>query len=402
MRKKCKCDIITFEHINLYILLVPFGALLYFFIELVRLKSAKFSQMGVNKRQHPIIMAINYSLGLCLSFIPFIIFKLRIKENKNKNIFLIDKMMNKFNTNFETTKKEKFLWILLGSVLDFIFKVVYYYNLNESENYLNYLGTNIIFMSLFSYCLFKTKLYKHHYLSIGGLAALGIGSNFALGNFSTDIVRVNYLGYIKDFLAESIFHILYVLYKFFMIKKSIKSYTILFFQGLNELILGIIILVLSTKYFDFIDSYKDYFKDLDGKEIGIFISLIIIHFLTYLIIYIIIDIFTPFHIILLNILTEIIISFFYQLNKLVINLITLIISIFMFLIYIEIIQLNFFGLSYMTKKNIEERAKLDTINSDFYNKNDDDENNNSNNKDNDSISKSITYSGYSWELNIIK
>ena len=61
MCKKCKSDIITFEHINLYILLVPFGALLYFFIELVRLKSAKFSQMGMNKRQHPIIMAINYS-----------------------------------------------------------------------------------------------------------------------------------------------------------------------------------------------------------------------------------------------------------------------------------------------------------------------------------------------------
>ena len=73
----------------------------------------------------------------------------------------------------------------------------------------------------------------------------------------------------------------------------------------------------------------------------------------------------------------------------------------MFLIYIEIIQLNFFGLSYMTKKNIEERAKLDAINSDLYNKSDDNENNNSNNKDNDSISKSITYSGYSWELNII-
>ena len=92
-------------------------------------------------------------------------------------------MMNKSNTNIDITKKEKFLLILLGSVLDFIFKVVYYYNLNESENYLNYWGTNIIFMSLFSYCLFKTKLYKHHYLSIGGLAALGNMFKFCFGKF---------------------------------------------------------------------------------------------------------------------------------------------------------------------------------------------------------------------------
>ena len=33
----------------------------------------------------------------------------------------------------------------------------------------------------------------------------------------------------------------------------------------------------------------------------------------------------------------------------------------MILVYIEIIQLNFCGLSTMTKKNIEERARLDAI-----------------------------------------
>ena len=33
----------------------------------------------------------------------------------------------------------------------------------------------------------------------------------------------------------------------------------------------------------------------------------------------------------------------------------------MVLVFIEIIQLNFCGLSYMTKKNIEQRAKLDSM-----------------------------------------
>ena len=44
----------------------------------------------------------------------------------------------------------------------------------------------------------------------------------------------------------------------------------------------------------------------------------------------------------------------------------------MVLVFIEIIQLNFCGLSTMTKKNIEERARLDTIITD---ENDDEESN---------------------------
>ena len=134
----------------------------------------------------------------------------------------------------------------------------------------------------------------------------------------------------------------------------------------------------------------------------------IIHFLTYLTIFIIIDIFTPFHIFLLNIISKVIISFFNtdiwrQKAEFSVYLIFLIISIFMILIYIEIIQLNFWGLSFMTKKSIEERAKLDAINS-ILNINND-ENDNNNDKDNDSSIKNnepdsnmITVSGYTFEL----
>ena len=70
----------------------------------------------------------------------------------------------------------------------------------------------------------------------------------------------------------------------------------------------------------------------------------------------------------------------------------------MILIFIEIIQLNFCGLSTMTKKNIEERAKLDAILNDD---NDDEEDKKEVNKEDNvrnSERKLFSIQGYSVEL----
>ena len=98
-------------------------------------------------------------------------------------------------------------------------------------------------------------------------------------------------------------------------------------------------------------------------------------------------------------------------TEMAIYLIFLIISIFMILIFTEIIQLNFCGLSKMTKINIEKRAELDTIDSNSYIENDDNdivsENdndivNNSDNRNSNINSNRFTYSGYTFELTNIK
>ena len=65
----------------------------------------------------------------------------------------------------------------------------------------------------------------------------------------------------------------------------------------------------------------------------------------------------------------------------------------MILVFIEIIQLNFCGLSTMTKKNIEERAKLDSILSIEDN---DEEDNDFYLKDKDE--KTISCGEYTFEL----
>ena len=407
MSKKCKCKLISFGHVNLYILLILLGAAFDSAKYIIINKSAKLGQSDPKKpeNQHPIIITINYAMGLCCSFIFFIIYKKCNKGHKTTNIFLLDNMMNKTSYNKEITNKEKFLWILLGSTIDFIANIINSYNWIKNENYLCYWSSNILIMSLFSYLLLKMKLYRHHYTSIIIITIFGIAHNFVYGNFKIQILKENYKGYIIYFFIEGTFNILYVIYKFFMIKKSIKSYEILFFQGLIELILGIIALSITTKFCPEFDSFFIFFNDINGKEIFRFVSLIFINFLTFLIIFIIIDIFTAFHIFLLNIISEIIIcladgiftsDFEYII---IIYTIFLIISIFMVLVFIEIIHLNFCGLSYMTKKNIEERARLDTMlidDNDIYNDDNNDENKENIIKNNDD--ESINLGSYNVEL----
>ena len=255
MAKKCKCKIISFGHINLYFLLIPLGALFRAAKELIISNSTKFGETDKEK-QHPIIITINYASGLCLSFIFFIIYKICNKRKKISKIFLFEKIMYKSTSNKKITKKEKFLWILLGSVIDFIANVIYAYNwLDDEDDYLLYWSTNIIFLALFSYLLLKMKLYKHHYLSVGTIFIIGIADNFISGYFDKDKIKQNYKGYIIYFIVESTFNSLYVFNKFIMVNKFIKSYVILFFQGIIELVLGIISLVITTKYFKNFDNF---------------------------------------------------------------------------------------------------------------------------------------------------
>ena len=91
-----------------------------------------------------------------------------------------------------------------------------------------------------------------------------------------------------------------------------------------------------------------------------------------------------------------------KIHALIIYIIFEIIGFFMILVFIEIIQLNFCGLSTMTKKNIEERARLDFM---LIDDNDDEENNkedkeevNKENNNKDKEEKRISFEGYSVEL----
>ena len=371
-----KCTKISFGKINRYIILILFGAIFRSLLTLLEQNSVNFE----NENKHPIVYSMIYSLGLCLNFILVLIIKFRKKSAKEverkksvvDNLLPLDKdnRINAFaNMNIkQITNKEKYLWILLISIIDYISYVFFCKFWVNYDNYLNTWAFTIGFMSIFSYKILQIKYYRHHYLCIIVIIIEGISYNIISHKFYPEAFMKNYLYYLSFLVTEVIFSLLSVLDKYLIHKKYINSYEILFSQGIIEFILGLITLTITTKinkldnFFDFIHSLSN-----NGKEIVIFVALIIDQFFVYAVQITVIDIFSPFHVFLMKIINEFIL-FFSTIDKNINNIKVLILTsvcivtcLLMILIFIEIIELNFCGLSYMTKKNIELRAKLDSV-----------------------------------------
>ena len=356
-----KC--ISLGQINKYMFLVLLDSIIYDCLGYFESKS-KISQ---EENSHPIIYQIIYSFGLCLS-ISLLLIKKTFSKRKTNTI--ISQENNPYLYNLtkikRVSKKEKLLWILLVSFIDFI---VFFINLKvgKTKIFIISLIFGVLSLSLFSYKILRYKLFKHHYLSI-----IIISISFLIGLIMIFILEKNK---IIDFLilaalcivSTTLYSLELTIDKYLIFSKYINSFEILFFQGIIELIIGVISLTITTKY-DFIDNFLDYYNEIDNNEFIFLILLIIFNFIYYSLVISIIDIFSPFFILFIPLLSITIIqiaSIFgisFNFNYSTIYLIIIfILDFIMLLIFTEIIELNCFGLSYMTKRNIELRAQLDSI-----------------------------------------
>ena len=361
----CECKIISLGKTNKFLFLILVGAVLLTSLTFIESLTKFFAE----ENKHPVIYSMTYSIGLSLSFILVIISKIRSKrKNKNSNILLNAQnephTLSIIHPSHIVSFKEKFLWILLTSGINYfayIFFCIYWVNY---DTYLNLWGVTLPVMSLFSHFILKIKLYKHHYLAIFIVVIFGFSYNIVTHKFSKENIK-HYDSYLVEFMTECLISLMNVMYKYLMDKKYIISYEILFIEGLIEFILGIITLIITTNI-GAIDNFWDFIDQIDTSEIIFLIVLTLIQFLLYLVEIIIIDMFSPFHILLINIIREYIIFFiFFDRNELTTSIyctLGICFCIFMFLVFTEIIELNFLGLSKMTKKNIELRAQTDSMN----------------------------------------
>ena len=356
MSKICKdCNFINYRKINKYTSLILIEIGLYFGIYYVE-KEAEFFQYEI---LYQIMPEISSSFGSTLSFILLIIYNIINKRKINKNNLALLKINNTNELNW----KKKILLILLISIIAYSSIMLNFYIwINEGDE--NLFVLYFIFLTLFSNLLLKTKLYRHHYFSIIVIAIVDFVT------YLTDEVLIdnNETEFKYSYSLIILYIIIYclelVLYKYYMFIKYIQTYEILFFEGLFLsvfLIITLIILIMKTEYINF----WEYYEYIDPKEIIIFSSLILLKFIYNILQLIIIDYFSPFHIILTNLIPENIVYFLktgYETRDLIAGIVILIIDISMILLYVEFIELNFLGLSKMTKRNIELRAKYDAMN----------------------------------------
>ena len=337
---------------------------------------------------HPFYLGLASGLGMMLSFIPLIITKIKSRSIIDKE--KIERLSSQISINFDPTVKyqeekrkeyKKYILIMLTGLLDFGQKILSYIFI-ESVIY-NFWIFDMIFLNLFSYLILKSKLYRHQLLTLGLMILLGIVINI-IAEFDpktrqtyndSPIESVSYKNILLILSIEALFSLSVVVNKYLMENIFCTPYEISFFQGLLISILNSILLIIFTnieikncedkeKYINhnnkqYLDNIFQYTKSIGDNfaEIFIFIAVMICRLTFNLFSIITAKHYTPSHIALILLIGEITFILepelsFYFFAKIVI----FIIIAFLLLVFTEMIELNFCGLSQYTRKNISERA----------------------------------------------
>jgi len=342
-----------------------------------------------------ILTNIFISLANTLIIIPYLVYKLiskKIDKNKKKE----DK-----DVNNEITKKESKNSTITDQEDDDK-KLEYIYNENDDiENvpgklkfiilialifFVNYylfiltidIKTNtwtmyIVFTSIFYYLIFKSKLYRHHYLCIGLILIFGI---------IIDIIEENLLKDANDKTASFCLSILrvillslnYVLIKYTMEKKYVSPYVLGMFIGIINLVLFIIFGILDHYFIGIHSNYKEFFQNFNASKLLVILGLMSTQLGLYTSLFFIDKNESPCHIFIVFVFGQFGYIFwnlrFIQDGRKIAGIIILLALILFFsLVFNEIIELRFLGFAYNTKRNITERGAIETDNTMLLNNN---------------------------------
>ena len=321
---------------------------------------------GTKLFENVMLTNIFISFSDIFTIIPYIIFKIRSKKvykPENKEVIPNETKETKFEYLYEETYdiedevegKGKFI-VLIGVIFFVNYFIFVYIFALKTNTWIMY----ILFTSIFYYLFFKSKLYKHHYLSIVIILIIGLVIDFVEGNIQKDFTD-NFKLILLSFLRVILLSLNYVLIKYTMEKKYASPYEIGFFNGLINLILFIIGAVIDNFFIKKFE-YKEYFDNFNGKELLVVLGLMITQFGIYMNLFIIDKKDTPCHIFIVFVFGQL--AYYYNLTEIsIVSIICLILILFFSLIFNEIIELNFCGLSQNTRKNIILRGDSEVVGS---------------------------------------
>ena len=305
-----------------------------------------------------ILTNIFISFSVFLAGIPCIILNMRSKGVKSIDIDKINTTITKsFLENNYKGKKEEIIkgknrYIILSSVLYCIQAFFFITTIKIKANcWIWY----ILITSIINILIFKVKLYKHHYLSVVIIILIEIIIDLFLGNLQNDI-RNNLLFLLLRFLREILLSLHFVLVKYKKEKKFASVYEMSLFNGIINLIILGIFSILDYFFFG-IDNYKEYFNNFNTKELFVILGVMITQLSLNLSLLFTIKNNSSFHVFIIFVFGQMA-YINYTINSIII-IICLIFVLFLSLIFNEIIEINFWDLSYNTKINIIKRAELE-------------------------------------------
>ena len=306
------------------------------------------------------------SVAEILNVIPFIISRKRSKTkliaNDLKNVG--SKEEKKFEYIYEEIHdikdevKYKKLYIILIGILFFFNYFMFVYTFKVKSNiWITY----ILFSSIFYYLIFKAKLFNYHYLSIIIILLTGLIIDIVENNFEEDW-STDKKGFIISIIRLILLPFNFVIIKYTIEKKFVSPYEIGFYTGIINLILFIIFAILDYKFLHWNENY-DFINNFKSTEILYMLGLLVSNFFVFTFCLIIDKNNSPCHIFIMFIFGQIA----YFTNQKNVSLVSVIIApviiLFFSLVFNEIIELNFCGLSRNTKRNMASRAKDEIIES---------------------------------------
>ena len=344
-------------------------------------------------RFSPILFNYNsiQSVYTYLSYIFFgIIFHFCFKgKDKNKNKYMINNLNLKRELKINQNKKKINLQLFLTCFCFATyseFQTLLYSNGYDSLDYWTF---EIIFTFIFMRKYFEIGFYKHHKYSMFSTIVISTSFLFAATFFPTSYMDNQYQ-YVKDKYGNVFYSIPFILIfiiisfnygfsrnysKVLMQNKFVSKYILIIFIGIAGLILTLIISAISYSYE--IDNFIFYYKELKSldtekvlREVFIITPLFIISqfmqmYLEILTIYYL----NPMYCLMLNNIcygTQKIILFILDEEKkyltyFLLSEISEIVAFFGYIIYLEIIELNFCGLNENIRRNIMVKGEKEFI-----------------------------------------
>ena len=161
------------------------------------------------------------------------------------------------------------------------------------------------------------------------------------------------------FLREILYSLHDVINKYIIEKKYGSIYEISLFNGIINLILLGIFSIFNYYFFDF-DKFEEYFDNFNINEFFVVIIIMVTQFVLYLCTLITNKNYSPCHIFIIFVFGQLAYYFDFSKNSIIV-IICLIFIFFFSLVFNEIIEINIWGLSDNTKKNIMIRAESEDI-----------------------------------------
>ena len=293
------------------------------------------------------------------SIIPLIIIKIRAKQVTNGNIEEInnDKGIEYIETEINIKViRGKWKFLILLTLIYFVDSIMFVLTFEVKTNVWVWF---IVFSSFLYYLIFKIKLFKHHYISVALIILIGFIIDPLIGNLQNDFSNGrNVLLLSLNFIRVIVLSLYYVVAKYTMEQKFCSLYELNFFICLIIFIIYGILLFFDYNYIGLYD-YKEYYNNFNSTELLVALGVMATQFGKDMGVLNADKYYSPCHIFIIFVFGQL--AYYTDLSKKysIIVIISLLLMLFLSLIFNELIEINFCGLSYNTRRNIMNRANLE-------------------------------------------